>query len=426
MGLTDDIPGMEDFLSSFDEKDFLHSRNKTVAGNDEVALALKLYQDELEGNISRKKFSQKKVKQIEGSMTLRGVKKLSDVRKTIRMRMQASERERQRQQMLFPIVADEESDLRLDESPLLFMKKMQIWGEYDVDDRRYYLHMVFRFYLKEYHDEIARKELVIPHPSYQYVLDALYPCESASKFPPEFRQFLRDAAGRHIEVRSLPVPVKGSSNKVTYDHNFEAEPQVSTTRMKIESITRQWKTDKFADPVYPRYLWRGDPGNVVITKAESLAQKIKFIQRGIQRLGNVDLSKVENFCDRVPAASTMYEEYSSYTFKTTGEQLRERLGFFTVFGNRKVYYSLQDFGLVEDLFEASRANIDILVGFQTFCSRKAQGFEVILSSDDSLCRSLLMVIVDVSMFFYVVRNRAIAEKNPLTIVREVVTKLESV
>lgn len=419
MGLTCNILGMEDFLASFDEKDFLHSRNKTVAGNDEVALAIKLYQDELEGNIARKKFSKNKVKQIEGSMTLRGVKKLNDVRKTMRMRMQASERERQRQQMLLPIVAEEET-------PLRFMKKMQIWGEYDVDDRRYYLHMVFRFYLKEYHDEIAREELVIPHPSYQYVLDALYPCESASKFPPEFRQFLRDAAGRHIEVRSLPVPLKGSSNKVTYDHNFEAEPQVSTMRMKIESITRQWKTGKFADPVYPRYLWKGNPGNVVIKKAESLAQKVKFIQRGIQRLGNVDLSKVDDFCDRVPEASTIYEEYTSYTFKTTGEQLRERLGFFTVFANRKVFYSLLDSGLVEDLFEASRANIDVLVGFQTFCSRKAQGFEVILSSDDSLCRSLLMVIVDVSMFFYVVRNRAIAEKNPLTIVREVVTKLESV
>jgi hypothetical protein len=412
---------MEELVSQFDEKDFLHSRNKSVAGKDDVVTALKIYQDELEGNISRKKNSQRKVLRIESSMTLRGVKKLSDARKTLRMRMQEGERKLQRELL----TSGGNSEINFDKCPLAFMQQMQLWGQYPTDDRRYYLHMVFRFYLKDYHDHVARLGSVIQNPSYQYILDALHPCGSASKFPPEFRQFLRDAAGRKIEIRSLPVPVKGSANQVSYDHNFEAIVEVSELRRKIESFTLEWKTDKYKNPVYPRYLWVGSPNTQQILDGESFARKVNLIRQGVRRLGDVDLSKLKEFCNKVVAANTMYEDYNSHVFKATGEQLRERLGFYTVPKYREVFYALSDHSLVEDLFKSSGANMDVFFGFKTFCTKKALGIDVILGKDENLCRSVLMVMVDVAMFFYVVQNLALAEMDPLGALKGAVTRIEA-
>ncbi|CAM9319604.1 unnamed protein product, partial [Sphacelaria rigidula] len=371
----------------------------------------------------RRKFSKTKVERIENSMTPTGVKKLGDARKTLRMHIEATRRKSQRSEKLPPIVSHVSTEsYGFDDKPDDFVRKMQEWGSYPVDDRRYYLHIVFRYYFKQYHDYAVSALLVIPQPSYQCILDTLYPNNCANRFPPEFRRFLVDSAGRTIAIHSLPVPLKGSASEVTYAHNFEAIPHVSTLRRKTESIVLDWKSSKPQKyPVYPPYLLRGNEHNGFIVERECFARRIDDVKKGLSRIADVDFSKLESVSLEVPTALTAYDDYTLHQFKTVGEQLNERIGFFMRNTYRDIFYALADHGLVDDLFVASGGGMEVLVAFQAFCTpRHMKGSALLCEKDESLCRALLMVIVDVCFFFNVYKNRALGLEDSTQVIVDAV------
>lgn len=415
---------VDDLIETADFKhgDFIRTRKSAVVDVEDVRDLLEIYELELLGEVCRKKFWKTKVQRVEHSMTPSGIKKLNDARKTLRMHLEASRKKAQRAEKMPPMQSvNNNDDYGFDDGPEIFIRKMQEWGEFPVDDRRYYLHMVFRYYFKQYHDHAVSAGVVIPHPSYQYILDTLFPNGCANRFPPEFRRFLADSSGRSFTTVSLPVPIKGSSQDVTYTYNFEAIPHVSTLRRKIESIVLDWKYRQSEYRVYPSYLCAGNPHNKLIVEAEWLALKVGVVKGGLERLVGVDLSRVEAVAKAVPTALTAYDEYTLHVFKTRGEQLDERMGFFMRSTYRNVFYALNDFHILEDLFVATGAGMEIFVSFQSFCTHKTPvGFE----RNESLCRALLMVIVDICFFFHVFDKRALAEEDPARIVGKVVREIE--
>ena len=404
-----------------DTIDFLQTRKSAVVDVGDVRELLEIYERELLGEVRRKKYEKKKVERVEHSLTPSGLKKLSDARKTLRMHIEECRKKNQRAGTLPPIQKDSLTEYYgFDDGPDDFIRKMHEWGNFPVDDRRYYLHMVFRYYFKQYHNHAVAAGVVIPHPSYQYILDTLFPNECANRFPPEFRRFLVDAAGRTIATVSLPVPLKGSASEVTYASNFEASPHVSTLRRKIESIVLDWKSrDSYT--VYPAYLCAGNPHNDLVIQRECYARKINVVKDGLQRLVDVDVDKMEAVGTKVPASFTAYDEYMLHKFKTRGEQLGERMGFFMLSRYREIFFELDAPGLVENLFMASGAGMEVLVSFKTFCAQKAR--HLALERDESLCRALLMVLVDVCFFFHVVNNRTLADEDPVQVLADVVKEV---
>ena len=423
---------MDEVISQadFNMRDFLRTRNSSVVDVGDVRDVLEIYERELhEENCSpRRKFFKTKVERVEHSMTPTGVKKLSDARKTLRMKLEASRRKVQRSEKLPPIQTDIATEnYGFDDRPDEFIHKMQKWGEFPVEDRRYYLHMVFRYYFKQYHDHAVSKGTVIPHPSYQFILDKMFPNDCANRFPPEFRRFLLDSAGRKIAIHSLPVPVKGSAQDVTYEFNFEAIPHVSTMRRKIESIVLDWKYRKKSCEVYPPFLCKGNEFNNLIVERECHARKVDLVQHGLARIKTVlgeDLSKLESVAASVPTALTAYDDYTLHGFKTQGEQLKERLGFFMRSTYRQIFYALSEFALVDDLFVASGAGMEVFVAFQTFCTHKAKGVAMPFERDDCLCRALLMVVVDVCFFFHVFQNQDLAKEDSSKVIVDVVRQFQ--
>lgn len=401
-----------------DTVDFLRSRRTPVVNIGEIRDLLEIYERELRGEVRRKKFDKKKVQRVEHSLTPRGVKKLNDARKSLRMHVEASRKKQQRSSE--PILQEDLTEYYgFDKGPDDFIRTMHGWGNYPMDHRKYYLHMVFRYYLKEYHDHAVAAGAVIPHPSYQYILDNLFPNGCANRFPPEFRRFLVDTAGRTIATVSLPVPLKGSSSEVTYEYNFESNPDVSTLRRKIESVITHWKSSLYN--VYPQYLCVGNPNNDSVIQRDCYARKIVVVREGLKRLVNVDIDKMVTVGEKVPAAWSAYDEYMLHQFRTRGEQLNERIGFFMMSKYRQIFYELDS--LVENLFIVSGAGMEVLVAFQMFCTQNGKGFGK--SSDENLCRSLLMVVVDVCFFFHVVKNRRLAKEDPVQVLKDVVHSCES-
>ena len=417
-GFLRDLIARSDFQ---DTGDFLRSRNGAVVDVGDVREVLEIYEQELLGEVRRKTFSKKKVERVEHSLTPAGMKKLSDARKILRMHVEASRKKSQRSEELPPIPKEPLTEhYGFDDGPDEFIRKMHEWGNFPVHDRRYYLHMVFRYYFKRYHDQAVAAGAVIPHPSYQYILDTLYPNDCANRFPPEFRRFLDDSSGRTIVTVSLPVPLKGSATEVTYVYNFEASPYVSTLRRKIEAITREWVTEAYE--VYPCYLRKGNPHNDAVVERECYSRKIRAVKGGLRRLADVNLEFLESVGAKVPAAFVAHDEYMLHEFKTRGEQLKERMGFFMMSKYRRIFFELEQAALVETLFVASGAGMEVFVAFQTFCTQKPnKGFE----KDESLCRALLMVLVDVCFFFHVVKNRRLSDEDHVQVLRDFVESMTS-
>lgn len=402
--------------SDFNMSDFLRSRKSSVVDVEDVRELLEMYVKELTGKTCRRKYSKTKVDRIESYLTPSGLKKLNDARKTIRMYLESCNKQSQREKSV-PIFEKNPSteNYGFDDGPDEFIRKMHKWGEFPQEDRRYYLHMVFRYYFKEYHDYAAKAKLVIQYPSYQYILDALFPNGCANCFPPEFRRFLIDSSGRTISTVSLLVPLKGSSTSVSYSSNFESDPHVSTLRRKIQDIVVDWKRRGSSYTVYPKYLRYGDVNNSVIVERICYAKKVKCVKEGLHRLKNIDFSKLEEVSLENPEWLKTYDVYMCHVFKTPGEQLRERMGFFMRATYRKFFYKIKDTSLLDSIFSASGAGMEVFVSFDSFCSTKSKDSFL---EKDSVCRSLLMVLVDICFLFHVYNNRYLGQEDPVEIIKK--------
>lgn len=414
----------------FNMGDFICSRSSPTIDVSDIRDILEVYVRQNRGEVLRKKYFKSKVDKIENALTPRGLKKLNDARKGLRIHMENANKYTQRCKEPPNIQKDPLiENYGFDDGPQPFILKMHNWGKFPLEDCRYYLHMVFRYFFKEYHDSAVAAGVVLEHPSYQFILDHLYPNDSANKFPPEFRRFLVDSSKRYIKTVSLPVPEKGSATNVEYGLNFEHNLAVCAARQKIQWVMTDWKRRlKNGDyEVYPPYLLVGNEMNSYITERLSFSCKVKEILEQLHRLehSGVDESSLDKILLRCPKAGKAYGEYTSHRFKSGGEQLNERMGFFMRPGYRQIFYAIEEEGIEEDLFKATGSGMEVFLSFQAFCSpKKHRQTPMPHEKEEGMKRYLLMTIVDVCSLFYAFTNRATATNNsPGMIIRDAISRV---
>lgn len=399
----------------------------------EVREILLIHAKNVGGCNDRKKSTERKVSYTEQFLTPTGSKKLSDARNIIRVHLHEESIRRERLDET-PVCSwetphvREMSEMRGETRSDVhtFIKTMQSWGKSPQNDRKYYLHMVSRFYLQKYHTCMSDAGIVLGFPSYQYILDTVDPCGCETRFPSEFRRFLVDTEGRSFKTVNIPVPVKGSGTDVRYDVNFELIPEVAAMRRKITSTFRRWRDDGLetrTSIVYPKFLLVGDSGNSRILEAVSKAETCKLIRKSLPRIEGICEQKMSATLQKHQKMGRLYEEYTKTVFRTHGEQLRERFGFFMMMSVRNMFATFKNEGVMDELFENNRdIGMEKYSPLDTFCTpgRSLMAIE----RDEDVCRSLLMLLVDVSFIYYVFKNKVLAEDDPSVILNEAIAESE--
>ncbi|ACH46794.1 unknown [Feldmannia species virus] len=378
----------------FDDRDFLCSGSRPLACVRDIT---RLLENGKGGRL------------VEENLTASGLKKLSDARITLRLRQECAERSTP--SLETEALARDELDLTNSSDIDTFIKVLHSWGNCVIHDSRYYLHMVFRFYLKEYHDTARKLGLVLEHPSYQFILDSIYPSTSASKFPPEFRRFLRDNPPRSPRV---PLPLKRSATEVTYAENFEDRSEISTARASIQRIMHKWSSERRC--VYPEYLRPGSSKSDFIVERVAYARKVDEVSSGMKKLSAVCTIKLDKVVSQCPISATAHEEYMKHVFVQSGEQLKERFGFFSRESYHEIFFAVKDHGIHEKLFSATSFDVGGYDNFKAFCTRKGR-----LSNDEASVRKLLMTVVDVVFLLGCYNRRRLARADAGSIIREAVS-----
>lgn len=415
-----------DFITSMRPGRGVDKGSPNISTHD-VREVLLIHAKNLCGENDRKKSTERKVSYTEQFLTSTGSKKLSDARNIIRVNLHEESVRRERLDEN-PVCSWEthhvremgemQGETRSDINT--FIKTMQSWGKYPQNDRKYYLHMVSRYYLRKYHTSMSDAGIVLESPSYQYILDTVDPNGCDTRFPSEFRRFLVDTEGRSFKTANIPVPVKGSGTEVRYDVNFELIPEVASMRRKITSIFRRWRDEgleKRTSIVYPKFLLVGDEGNTSILEAVSRAETCKLIRKSLPRMEGMCERKLSATLQRHPKMGRLYEEYTKTIFRTHGEQLRERFGFFVMTCVRSMFVTFKNEGVMDELFENNRGiGMEKYSPMDNFCTSGRS--LVTIERDEDVCRSLLMILVDVSFLFYVFKNKGLAQDDPSVIIKK--------
>ena len=344
----------------FECSDFLHQQKTPLAEECDVAEIVRIYACELRGQHTRKKYHARKVSNVESLLTPSGMQKLRICRIDARMVVEKFTIEEEKQQDVPPI----SGEYKIPSDPWCMIKTLQAWGDHGDDSPKYYLHMVFRYQMRLLHKSSVSREEVIDHPSLQYVVDILYPSTCSSKFPPEFKQFMQDSDGRRVNTVTLPVPKRSNAKEVDYTRNFEAERAVSDLRRKLQKTIPAWKCSN----VYPRYLLKGDQGNDAIIDAVAQASKLNERKKKAERADEQTLKTIATVAAAVPAMAMLSTMHSAYKYKTSGERLKERLGFFLRPSVRRDFVALRDEGLIEAVFDLARTSYDQFRCFDLYCT----------------------------------------------------------
>lgn len=280
-----------------------------------------------------------------------------------------------------------------------FIVKIQKWGAYPDTDKRYYLHMVFRYYLSKYHEWAIINMNIIPTPSYQMLLDKLYPNGCKTGFPPEFRTFLDQAGGNDVRVTTLPVPLKGHGKSIKYGQNFESINEVSSLRKFIYNKFVSWTSG--SECLYPSFFIEGKFGNSQIKSAFSMIYRNEEFDKNIKLLEDLDVVKMSLIIQTpLNNLKSTYENYMRHNFVTTGEQLKERFNYFMI--ERRHFYSIEDNNLVETFFGVN-SRMDMYPFVKNFCNKNAKVNTSTMSLDNM--RLLLDILVDISRKFHFLHKK---------------------
>lgn len=419
----------------FKKSDFTKSRSngkkaQCISSVIEIQEILTIYCKNSLGENNRKKSTDRKVAYIETTLTKSGLEKVYKAKTILRKIIIEDAKLKERKTKPVPIwesdcvrnmasLCEDSGDFRSTQEE--YIMKMHHWGKYDESDRRFYLHMVFRYYLNEYHKEAKQSKKVIEFPSYQYILDRLEPNGCKTGFPPEFIKFMNESSGRTFRVSSLPVPTKGCGKSVNYDVNFENIPEVSTFRRMIYANFLRWRDElnNRNHCIYPKYLTTGDPGNSVIREEVTRARAIQNIRNDIYRLERFDTEKMKTIVEKRPEIEKLHEKYSHRVFRTSGEQLEERMGFFLF--SRSHFFSLEEHDFVEEFFKQDDARMEMYVHLKNFCTPKKVLSN--LEKDDTVLRNMIVLLSDVIYLFHLFCNREKCEEDPTNIVRTCVESL---
>ena len=411
--LVDDVV----YAKQFGRSDFLQQQRQPLADEGDVAETIRAYAGRLAGNNGRRKYYSNRAGKLEAMLTPTGRRKLNDCKIDVRMRIEAITRKGQTKENIPPV----DKPYVVPDVAWSLMETLQEWGNSPEDNAKYYLHMVFRYQLRLLHDSLVREDRILQHPSLQYILDVMYPNASCSKFPPEFKRFMLDCAERSVTVTSLPVPKRGSAKEVTYSNNFESSPAVSALRRKLQKTVFRWSYQN----VYPKYLIKGREGNDAIVRAVASSDVARERQKIATSTRGASKQVINRLLESVPAAAMIGAKYAKSTHKTSGERLRERLGFFLRPSVRDVFAAIKREGFVEEVFDLSRSSLDHFRNFDSYCTADLPLLFLDNDTDGNKSRKLLLLLESVVFLFDVARNSPGSPGNPDDVVRETIAKLEN-
>lgn len=385
---------------------------KTVSfGSDDVMIDLDDIQNALDGYLKiitddtdgRKKSIEKKILNVENLLTIAGGNKFYTCKTKIKKRAKKLLSSMNKDPGIICPSSFQSADAidlvntPCHESHKDFIVKIQKWGSYPDTDKRYYLHMVFRYYLSKYHEWAIINMNIIPTPSYQMLLDKLYPTGCKTGFPPEFRNFLDQAGGNDVRVTTLPVPLKGCGKSIKYGENFEAIHEVSSLRKFIYNKVVSWTSS--SECLYPSFFINGNFGNSEIKRSFSMVYKIEEFNKNMKLLEELDVVKMSIIL-KTPSNSlkSIYENYMRHNFVTTGEQLKERFNYFMI--ERRHFYLIEENNLVETFFGVN-SRMDMYPFVKTFCNANSK----VTNMSSENMRLLLDILVDIARKFHFLHEK---------------------
>ena len=279
------------------------------------------------------------VKKVDNWSTLSGGKKLATVKKTIRVRVSDKTTRmcgKPNPLGVFNIdgSADMESIYR-DTDYKKIVSNLHRLGKHREDDPRFYIHMIYRYCMNEFHKKLADDDKVLRFPSIQKIMDVKLPVGCVGSIPSEFRMFLKNARGNTVEAVTIPVPSKTKANEVVYGYTFESTvPWVPVMRAMIFDMFVELGSRERFRQIYPNFLVKGEGGcergNNLIIDALARSIEMKDLLKTLESFRLVDQER-RDFLDKVVSIDSrvtdVYRRYNNHPFVSEGEQLRERLGF---------------------------------------------------------------------------------------------------
>ncbi|CAN0568251.1 unnamed protein product, partial [Ectocarpus sp. 12 AP-2014] len=234
------------------------------------------------------------LKKIENWATLNGSKKLSSVKKVIRIRVSDKMKKTCGKPNALGVF-DNSADMATiygDTDHNSIIHSLHLLGKYPEKDPRFYIHMVYRYYMNEFHKQLANEDKVLRFPSIQKILDITKPIDCTGGIPAEFRAFVKSSRGNSVSTVTIPVPSKTNANEVVYTYNFEAAvPWVPVMRAMIFDLFVNLNP-RFRE-IYPKYLVRGgsgyEKGNKAVVAALARSIEIKDLLQTLQGFQSVSV-----------------------------------------------------------------------------------------------------------------------------------------
>lgn len=325
-------------------------------------------------------------KKIENWSTANGRKKLSGAKKVIRVRVNDKATKvcgRPDSLGVFVSDADDMASIYTDTDYKRIVCKLHKLGMYPQDNPRFYIHMVYRYYMNDFHKHLAEMDKVIRFPSIQKIMDIKLPLNCAVSIPSEFRMFVKAAKGNKVSAVTLPVPSKTTADEVVYGYDFEsAVPWVPVMRARIFEMFVELRAS--ASPplfrqIYPKYLVKGDAGCIEGTKVivDALARSIEIenLAQTLHRFRHIG-PQTRELMDNVlwlnPGIADIFPRYNNHQFLAEGEQLPERVGFFSQESVRGVFRNVTATipSFCNDIYTGLKISYMAMDAFAEYCTTK--------------------------------------------------------
>lgn len=324
-------------------------------------------------------------KKVDNWSTPKGGRKLASVKKTIRARVSdkaASMCARPDPLQVLGSEAKDMASIYTETDYKSFFCQLHRLGNCPEEDPRYYIHMVYRYHMNNFHSQLADDNEVLRFPSIQKVMDVKVPVNSTGSTPPEFRMFLKHAKGNTVTVVTLPVPSKEVANEVVYKYAFEQEvlwvPVMRSRIFDVFTELRSLPSKSVAKAIYPTYLVRGEEGsrkgNKQVVDALARSIEMKDLEQTLFKIkGKISRATKRFLCivlstDR--RVADIFPRYTNHSFVMEGEQLRERLGFLLQHSVRAVFQNIAT-AMPEfdnDIYTGLEISFDTMDAFREYCT----------------------------------------------------------
>lgn len=294
----------------------------------------------------------------------------------------------------------------LSKSDFEVIMRLQKWGNYPDTDLKFYIHMVFRYYMEKINKTFIRSGYSISL-SYQRVLDIMYPVNfTPSGFPEDFSIMLDSAGGDICNVKNIFVPTKSNTSIPRRDsgEHFEKDPEVQNLRAFIYNKFKSWESR--SRPLYPSFLINGDKNNSIIINVFGKIYNSRKFKKDLCILEKIPLKTLDIMKSILKlnpnTIGNLHSIYSKKTFVSDYDQVDEKLEFFNLYRSdlRLITESVSN-----ELFKIDGFHFTISKKFNTLCSNSKMTFS---RMDDHSKWLLLDTIIKFIYVFYLLDQN---EKN---------------